>query len=100
MSDNLRKRRADEIGKAAIRSANLAVKRDRQEDVIERIDKVTVALLRARNDVEKLIELLFVGRNRVALFDAANQAPQLGNFLGALPCIQSKQSHQYDQSNR
>jgi len=100
MPDDLRKGGPNKVGEAAIGGANLAVKRDRKEDVIEGIDQVAIALLGSRDDVEKLIELLLVGRNGVALFDATNQAAQLRNFLSTLPSIKPEENNENYQADR
>src|SRR5712692_1099150 len=51
-ADNLLERRRHEIGKAAVDGANLAVERERQQHIIERVDQVAIALLGPGDDFE------------------------------------------------
>ena len=89
----MRKGSAYQVCEAAVGGTNLAVQRDREEDVVKGIDEVAVALLRTRDDIEELVELLLAGRNDITLFDAANQAAQLRDFLGTLPRVQPEENN-------
>ena len=50
------KRSADKIGKAAIDGADFALEGEREQNVVEGIDQVAIALLRALDDGEELVE--------------------------------------------
>src|SRR3981189_1864870 len=50
VADDLGKGTAPQVGKAAVGCANLSVEGDGEQDVIERIDQVAVALLGTRDD--------------------------------------------------
>jgi len=93
ITDDLREGHAHEIGKTAVNSADLAVQRERQQDVVERIDQVAKALLRPGDHGEQLVELLFVGWGLVAMFHAAHQPAQFRNFLCLLPYVRPKQDN-------
>ncbi len=89
-ADNLLKGGIHKIGKAAINSANLAVERDGQKDVVERIDQITIALLGAGDNLEELVELFFAGRVLVAVLHAAHETAQFGDFLRLLPHVNAE----------
>src|SRR5258705_6119556 len=78
---------AYKVGKTAIGGANFSVESHRNEHIVEGINQVAIALLRAFDYRKKLIELLIAGRRSVALLDAADQPMQLRHFLIALPDV-------------
>src|SRR5690242_7453671 len=66
-ADDLLKISTHKIGKAAIHGPDFAIQRTGHKNVVERIDKVAVPLLRAGNDIEELIELPVAGRGGIVV---------------------------------
>src|SRR5260370_22607594 len=77
-ADNLLEGRVDEVGKAAVDGADLTIEGKSQQNVVERVDQVAIALLGLRDHLEKLAELFVAGRRFIALFHAAHEAAQFG----------------------
>src|SRR5580704_9579547 len=77
----------DEVRKASIHCADFTFQRESDEDVVEGIDEVAIALLGAGDDGKKLIELLLGRRRGFPLLEAVDKTAQLGNFLRALPGV-------------
>ncbi len=67
-ADNLLEGRGDEIRKTAVDGADLAVEVERQQNIVERVNQIAIALLRPCNDFEEMIELLVARRRFIALF--------------------------------
>src|SRR4029077_11839724 len=99
-ADNLLERQTDKIGKAAVDGADFAFESERDEQIVERIDQVAIALLGTGDDLKKLVHLLVTGRSNIALLDAADQAAKLGHFAAALPGVGDKKDHENDQAHR
>src|SRR5262249_5203421 len=97
-ANNLLERRFDKIGETPVDISDLAVRSDGRQNVIERIDEVAITLRRAGHDFEQLVHLLFAGRLRVALFEAAHQPAELGDFCSLLPHIDAEKGRHYDQT--
>ncbi len=91
-ADKLLERRADKIGKTAVDGANLAVEREGQQDVVERVDQVAIALLRPGDDFEQLFELFVAGSGLVVLLKATHQAAHFGEFLVLLPRVYAEEN--------
>ena len=91
-ADNLLVVGADEIRKAAIHGTDFTLKRERNENVIEGIDEVAIALLGTGDDGEELIDLLFARGSGIPLLQAGDQAAQLGDFAVAFPGVGDEQS--------
>src|ERR1700675_2601831 len=98
-ADDLLERRVNEVRKTAIDGANLAIEGKSEQNIIEGVNQVAIALLRAGDDFEKLVELLVAGRLGIALFQAVHQAAQLGNFRGLLPHEDGKKDDQNDKAD-
>src|SRR5258707_288287 len=78
-ANNLLKGQADKIGEPAVDSAQLAIKRDGQENIVKGIDQIPIALLRALDHREELVNLFAGHRSSVTLLHSAKQAAKLGN---------------------
>jgi len=76
VADDFLKTGADQVGETAVCGAKFAVKGDGDENIIEGIDEVAIALLRALDDAEQFVELIVAGRRGMTLLDAANQATE------------------------
>src|SRR5215471_15527634 len=87
MADDLLKSASNQVGKAAVGSADFAIEADRHQHIVERVDQVAITLLRTLDDGEKLVELLIAGRRGIALLNAANEPAQFGDLLVPLPGI-------------
>ncbi len=98
-ADNLVERRADKIGKTAVDGANLAVKRKGEQNVVKRVDQVSIALLRPGDDGEQMIELFVAWRGLIAVFHAAHKAAQLGDLLRLLPHVSPEQGNDNDKED-
>ncbi len=88
------------IGEAAIDGADFAIEGEREENVVEGVDEVAVALLRAFDYCEKFVEFAVVRwllccAARVLLRDR-----ELGHFLRTLPGVHAKQRDENDQTDR
>jgi hypothetical protein len=69
-ADNLLVVGTDEISKASVYRANFALQRERDENVVEGIDEISIALLGAGDDGKELIKLLLGRRRRISLLQA------------------------------
>ena len=87
MANNFLKRGTNQVGEATVGGADFAVEGDGNQDVVEGVDQVAIALLGALNDREKFVELLVAGRRTVTLLNAADQPTEFGYFMVALPGI-------------
>src|SRR5882724_64819 len=99
-ADDLLEGQADQIGEAAVDGSDVSFQSEREQNVIERIDQVAVALLGALDYGEQLIELPVAGRFGIALLQATNQTAQLGNFPGPLPRVPTEKNYENDQADR
>src|SRR5437879_5411144 len=99
-ADNLLERRVNEVRKTAIDGANLAVEGKSEQNVIEGVNQVAIALLRARDDFEELVELLVAWRLGIALFESVHQAAQLGNLRGLFPHEDGEKDDQNNKADR
>src|SRR6266566_1097210 len=98
-ADNLLERRFDEIAEDAVDGANPPVHGNRHQDVIEGVDQIAVALLRAGDDVKQLLQLFVGGGLGVVLLEAAQETAQLGNLAGLLPQVRAEKHHQQNQTD-
>src|SRR5208282_5890848 len=99
-SDNLLVVGADEIRKAAIHGADFALQRESDEDIVEGIDEVAIALLCAGDDGKELVKLLLGRRRRIPLLQAVHEPAQLRDFLRALPSVGNKKNDDDHQSGK
>ena len=97
--DDFLKGLAEEIGEAAVYSANFAVESHGEKDVVERIDQVAEALLGLRNHGEKLVKLLVAGERGVFLVEAADQTSEFGDFLGLFPDVYAEKRDEDNEAN-
>ena len=97
-ADDLLKRQANQVGKPAVDGAKLAIQSGGQQNIVKRIDQIPIALLRSLDDREKLIHLLTADRSGVPCFNSTNQPTELGNFVGALPGIDSEQCDEHHEA--
>ena len=98
-ADDLLEAHADDIGEAAIDGADFTVESEGEKHVVEGVDEVAVALLRALDDGEKLVELAIAGGLGVALLEAFDEAAELGHFLSALPGVHAEESDEDDEAD-
>ena len=98
-ADDLLKAHADDVGEAAIHGADFAVEREGEKHVVERVDKVAVALLRALDDGEQLVKFAILGGLGIFLLEAFDEAAELGHFLSALPGVHAEESDENDQAD-
>src|SRR5580700_6072080 len=99
-ADNLLVVGTDEVAKAAIHGADFALEREGDEDVVEGIDEVAVALLGAGDNREELVELPVAGRSGIMLLQAADKTAEFGDFLSALPGIGDEEQHHDHESGK
>src|SRR5262249_9659657 len=97
---DLLERQANEVGEAAIRSADFAIEAKREEDVIEGIDQVAKALLRLGDHAEELLHLLAIGRGSSGAIETADHAFQFGDLLGFPPEVNAEQANENDEPDR
>jgi hypothetical protein len=90
-ADDLLKGLPDEIRKAAVGGADFAIEAESEEDVIEGVDEIAIALLGTGDDVEELIHLLVADGAGIALLETADHAAQLGNVFGALEGVNAEE---------
>ena len=98
-ADNLLEGRANEIRKTAVDGADLAVEIEGQQNIVERVNQIAIALLRPCNDFEELIELLVARRRLIALFQAVHEAAQFGNLRGLPPHVNPEQGNDNDEED-
>jgi hypothetical protein len=99
-ADDFLERLADEISKAAVGGADFAIKTEREENVVERVNQVAETLLRLGDHVEELFELLVVGRPGCTLIESLDHSFQFGDLLGLAPDIDAKETNQNDEADR
>ncbi len=91
MPDQLGERPLQQVGETAIGRENFTLERKREEQIIEGINQVAVALLRSRDEGEKLSELLVARRRRdLALLDSTHEPAQFGDFARLGPRIDTE----------
>src|SRR5207249_7450590 len=78
--------------------AKSAVQRSCESDIIERIDQLFEAALRACQHLAELVQLLFGGRCPAALFQPLQQVSQLCNLPATAVDIDCKEHRNCDQS--
>src|SRR6267142_2890257 len=100
LADNLLEGRVNEIRKTAVDRANLAVKAKSEQNVIEGVNQVAIALLGAGDDFEELVELLVARRFGIALLEAVHEAAELGNLRGFFPEVDAEKGNEGNQSDR
>ena len=98
-ADDLLEAHADDIGEAAIDGADFTIEREGEKDVVEGVDEVAVALLRAFDDGEKFVELAIFGGLGVALLETFDEAAELGHFLRALPGVHAEEGDENDEAD-
>src|SRR5262249_13488538 len=86
-ADNLLERMGYQVGKAPVNRAHFSIQGQSQQNVIERVDQVAVTLLRALDDLKKLVEFLVARGLSIAVLDSSYQPAQLRHFAAALPCV-------------
>ena len=85
---------------AKLYGADFALEGEGEQHVVEGVDQVTIALLRAFDDGKELVQLAIARRLGVLLLEALDQAAALGHLLGALPGVHPEQPDQDDQADR
>src|ERR1041385_3570268 len=97
-ADNLLECRTNQVGETAVGRSNFAIEGHSDQYIVERINKITISLLRTLNDGKKFIKLLVAGRSSITLLDTANQTAQFRHLLVAFPDKQHEEGNQDNKS--
>ena len=100
LADDFGERQIQRFGKALVDSLDAAVEAQIEDQVIEAVDQVAIAALRAGHHVEHFFDLRFGDRGVGALLHAAKKGPQFDHFFALVPNINAEEAHENDQADR
>ena len=97
-ADQIRKGLSDQIGEAAVGGYDVPIERDREEQVVERVNQIAIAALGPLDQLKQFFQSSDVGGSRGSLLEPTHQPVQLGHLLAFGPSVDPEQADEQHQT--